>query len=101
MCGPRRVDALYVNYIPTTSVKSKQIAINTMLWPQRLLWLLGGFEEIRPRRSPASRSKWLPLWLGVAHWNTDNPHIHLPVRGVMEDGKDLQNRRSRATTLLL
>ena len=21
-------------------------------------------------------------WVGIAHWNTDNPHVHLVVRGV-------------------
>jgi type IV secretory pathway VirD2 relaxase len=28
-------------------------------------------------------------WVGVDHWNTDNPHIHILVRGVADDGKDL------------
>jgi type IV secretory pathway VirD2 relaxase len=28
-------------------------------------------------------------WVGIAHWNTDNPHVHLLVRGVAEDGSDL------------
>jgi len=28
-------------------------------------------------------------WVAVDHWNTDNPHIHLLVRGVDQDGKDL------------
>jgi len=28
-------------------------------------------------------------WVAVDHWNTDNPHIHLIVRGVAQDGKDL------------
>jgi type IV secretory pathway VirD2 relaxase len=28
-------------------------------------------------------------WVGVAHWNTDNPHVHLVVRGVADDGSDL------------
>jgi hypothetical protein len=28
-------------------------------------------------------------WLGIAHWNTDNPHLHLLVRGVAQDGSDL------------
>jgi type IV secretory pathway VirD2 relaxase len=28
-------------------------------------------------------------WLGVSHWNTDSPHVHLLVRGVAQDGKDL------------
>ena len=28
-------------------------------------------------------------WIAVDHWNTDNPHIHLLVRGVTQDGHDL------------
>ena len=28
-------------------------------------------------------------WVAVDHWNTDNPHIHLLVRGRAEDGGDL------------
>lgn len=28
-------------------------------------------------------------WLGVDHWNTDNPHVHVIVRGRSDDGHDL------------
>ena len=28
-------------------------------------------------------------WIGVDHWNTDNPHVHLLVRGKANDGSDL------------
>lgn len=28
-------------------------------------------------------------WVGVDHWNTDNPHIHIIVRGRADDGADL------------
>ncbi|MBL0923445.1 MAG: DUF3363 domain-containing protein [Sphingomonadaceae bacterium] len=28
-------------------------------------------------------------WVAVDHWNTDNPHVHLLVRGKAEDGRDL------------
>jgi type IV secretory pathway VirD2 relaxase len=28
-------------------------------------------------------------WVAVDHWNTDNPHIHVLVRGKLADGKDL------------
>jgi type IV secretory pathway VirD2 relaxase len=28
-------------------------------------------------------------WIAVDHWNTDNPHIHVLVRGLAEDGTDL------------
>ncbi len=28
-------------------------------------------------------------WAAVDHWNTEHPHIHVVVRGVGEDGKDL------------
>ncbi|MGK9166695.1 DUF3363 domain-containing protein [Inquilinus limosus] len=28
-------------------------------------------------------------WIAVDHWNTDNPHVHLLVRGIAEDGSDL------------
>jgi type IV secretory pathway VirD2 relaxase len=47
-------------------------------------------------------------WVGIAHWNTDNPHVHLVVRGVAENGSDLvisrdyisHGLRSRATDLV-
>ena len=29
-------------------------------------------------------------WLAVAHYDTDNPHVHLMVRGVDEQGQDLR-----------
>lgn len=28
-------------------------------------------------------------WVAVDHWNTDNPHIHIIVRGRTDDGQDL------------
>ena len=28
-------------------------------------------------------------WVAVDHWNTDNPHIHVLVRGKADDGQDL------------
>ena len=28
-------------------------------------------------------------WVAVDHWNTDNPHIHILMRGKAEDGRDL------------
>jgi type IV secretory pathway VirD2 relaxase len=28
-------------------------------------------------------------WIAVDHWNTDNPHLHILVRGRAEDGRDL------------
>jgi len=28
-------------------------------------------------------------WIGIDHWNTDNPHVHILVRGKADDGKDL------------
>ncbi|CUX48075.1 hypothetical protein H009_17823 [Agrobacterium tumefaciens str. Cherry 2E-2-2] len=28
-------------------------------------------------------------WIGVDHWNTDNPHVHVIVRGRADDGQDL------------
>ena len=34
-------------------------------------------------------------WVAVDHWNTDNPHIHVLVRGRADDGQD---RSSAATT---
>jgi type IV secretory pathway VirD2 relaxase len=47
-------------------------------------------------------------WVAVDHWNTDNPHVHLLVRGVAQDGSDLvisrdymsQGLRSRAEELV-
>src|SRR3546814_14719319 len=28
-------------------------------------------------------------WVAVDHWNTDNPHIHVLLRGKADDGTDL------------
>lgn len=28
-------------------------------------------------------------WVAVDHWNTDNPHVHILVRGRADDGQDL------------
>ncbi|MGY3478366.1 relaxase/mobilization nuclease domain-containing protein [Bradyrhizobium ottawaense] len=47
-------------------------------------------------------------WVAVDHWNTDNPHVHLLVRGVDGEGGDLviardyisQGLRSRAEELV-
>jgi len=47
-------------------------------------------------------------WIAVDHWNTDNPHIHLLIRGVDETGGDLvisrdyisRGLRSRAEQLV-
>lgn len=29
-------------------------------------------------------------WCGVAHYNTDHPHVHLVIRGVQADGRELR-----------
>jgi type IV secretory pathway VirD2 relaxase len=47
-------------------------------------------------------------WVAVDHWNTDNPHVHVLVRGVADDGRDLviardyiaQGLRARAEALI-
>lgn len=47
-------------------------------------------------------------WIAVDHWNTDNPHVHLLVRGIDDTGSDLvisrdyisQGLRSRAEDLV-
>src|SRR5260221_9005777 len=47
-------------------------------------------------------------WVAVDHWNTDNPHVHLLVRGVDQTGADLvisrdyisQGLRSRTEELV-
>jgi len=47
-------------------------------------------------------------WVAVDHWNTDNPHVHVLVRGVADDGTDLvisrdyisRGLRSRASDLV-
>jgi type IV secretory pathway VirD2 relaxase len=46
-------------------------------------------------------------WIGADHWNTDNPHVHVIVRGKGDDGRDLviardyisQGMRARAAHL--
>lgn len=48
------------------------------------------------------------VWGAVNHWNTDNPHVHVIVRGIDEDGHDVtidgrylaEGMRSRAQTIL-
>ncbi len=47
-------------------------------------------------------------WIGVDHWNTGHPHIHILVRGVTDDGENLvisrdyirQGMRDRASDIL-
>jgi type IV secretory pathway VirD2 relaxase len=47
-------------------------------------------------------------WVGIAHWSTDNPHVHPVVRGVADEGCDLvisrdyisHGPRSRAADLV-
>lgn len=47
-------------------------------------------------------------WIGVDHWNTEHPHIHILVRGVVDDGENLvisrdyirQGMRDRASDIL-
>ncbi|MEC4594811.1 DUF3363 domain-containing protein [Nitrospirillum amazonense] len=36
-------------------------------------------------------------WVAVDHWNTDNPHVHLIVRGTDEAGRDLVIHRNYIT----
>lgn len=47
-------------------------------------------------------------WAGVDHWNTDNPHLHIILRGQTDDGQDLvisrdyikEGMRARAADLV-
>lgn len=36
-------------------------------------------------------------WIAVDHWNTDNPHVHVLVRGRLDDGTDLVISRDYLT----
>jgi type IV secretory pathway VirD2 relaxase len=36
-------------------------------------------------------------WVAVDHWNTDNPHVHVLIRGRADDGKDLVISRDYIT----
>jgi type IV secretory pathway VirD2 relaxase len=36
-------------------------------------------------------------WVAVDHWNTDNPHVHVLIRGSADDGKDLVISRDYIT----
>jgi type IV secretory pathway VirD2 relaxase len=36
-------------------------------------------------------------WVAVDHWNTDNPHVHLIVRGKAQEGRDLVIHREYIT----
>jgi len=48
-------------------------------------------------------------WVAVDHYNTDNPHTHIVVRGIADDGKDLviardymsSGMRERASALMI
>ena len=61
---------------------------------------------VRARRSGTVARVWAPAtrdlvrqmekdldtqldWVGVDHWNTEHPHVHLIVRGVRDDGENL------------
>lgn len=39
-------------------------------------------------------------WIGVDHWNTDNPHVHVILRGCADDGQDLVIDRDYSRALL-
>lgn len=47
-------------------------------------------------------------WVGIDHWNTEHPHVHILVRGVADDGENLvisrdyirQGMRDRASDIL-
>jgi len=39
-------------------------------------------------------------WVAVDHWNTDNPHVHLLVRGVDQNGDDLVISRNYISQVL-
>lgn len=47
-------------------------------------------------------------WIGVDHWNTEHPHVHILVRGAADDGQNLvisrdyirQGMRDRASDIL-
>ncbi|GGZ32548.1 hypothetical protein GCM10011273_18390 [Asticcacaulis endophyticus] len=47
-------------------------------------------------------------WVGVSHWNTDQPHVHIILRGVTDTGEDLvisrdyikEGMRARAQELI-
>jgi type IV secretory pathway VirD2 relaxase len=44
----------------------------------------------RELMADAARDLGTPLdWIAVDHWNTDNPHIHVLLRGRQADGQDL------------
>jgi len=36
-------------------------------------------------------------WAAVAHFNTDNPHVHIALRGVRENGKSVSNAITSST----
>jgi hypothetical protein len=38
-------------------------------------------------------------WVAVDHWNTDNPHVHVLIRGRADDGEDLVISRACAEML--
>lgn len=47
-------------------------------------------------------------WIGIDHWNTEHPHVHILVRGLADDGENLvisrdyirQGMRDRASDIL-
>jgi type IV secretory pathway VirD2 relaxase len=53
---------------------------------------------MRPRSATFTRELMLDVekdigtkldWVAVDHWNTDNPHVHVLIRGRAGDGRDL------------
>ncbi|RUV44169.1 MAG: hypothetical protein E5X45_28595 [Mesorhizobium sp.] len=40
-------------------------------------------------------------WIAADHWNTDNPHIHIILRGRTEDGEDLVRARRKLVSTLV
>ncbi|MCD9821374.1 relaxase/mobilization nuclease domain-containing protein [Bradyrhizobium japonicum] len=54
----------------------------------------GGMTDLRAFTRDLAKQMEIDLgtrldWAALDHWNTDNPHIHLLVRGVDEEGADL------------
>src|SRR5260370_25429876 len=61
-----------------------------IMWPEDAAKLEGLRIFTRELMADVERDLGTRLdWVAVDHWNTDNPHVHVLIRGKAEDGQDL------------
>jgi type IV secretory pathway VirD2 relaxase len=76
---------------PNSAKRTGVISASQSLRRTRARWLTFAFT--RELMKDAERDLGTRLdWAVVDHWNTDNPHVHVLVRGRADDGQDLVNQ---------